>query len=49
MLIQKGGITRNVDDKRLQEYKDKGYAAVEEKTTTEAGTGEKQEPEKPKK
>lgn len=31
MLIMKGGIRRNIDEKRLQEYRDKGYTAVEEK------------------
>lgn len=29
MLIQKGGITRNIDENRLHEYKAKGYAPVE--------------------
>ena len=32
MLIQKGGIYRNIDKANLQIYKDRGYAAVEEKT-----------------
>ena len=32
MLIQKGGIYRNIDEANLQIYKDRGYAAVEEKT-----------------
>lgn len=30
MLIRKGGIYRQIDPKKLQRYKDKGYAAVEE-------------------
>lgn len=28
MLVQKGGITRDIDPKRLQEYRDKGYAPM---------------------
>lgn len=32
MLIQKGGILRDIDEKRLQEYKDKGYLPVQSKT-----------------
>lgn len=28
MLVRKGGITRQIDDKRLQEYKDKGFEPV---------------------
>ena len=31
MLIQKGGIFREIDKANLQMYKDRGYAAVEEK------------------
>lgn len=31
MLIQKGGILRDIDEKRLQEYKDKGYQPVQNK------------------
>ena len=30
MLIQKGGITRNIEESRLHEYKAKGYIPVEE-------------------
>ncbi len=30
MKIVKGGITRNIDPKRLHEYKDKGYAVADE-------------------
>lgn len=29
MLIQKGGITRNISDDRLHEYAAKGYAPVQ--------------------
>jgi hypothetical protein len=32
LLICKGGIYRQIDSKKLQQYKDKGYAEVEEKT-----------------
>lgn len=28
MLIQKGGITRNIDESRLHEYKAKGYVPL---------------------
>jgi hypothetical protein len=31
MLIQKGGICREIDPKNLQEYKDKGYVSAEDK------------------
>lgn len=31
MLIRKGGITRDINPKNLQAYKDKGYTPVEEK------------------
>jgi len=30
MKIVKGGIVREIDPKRLQEYKDKGYTVVQE-------------------
>lgn len=30
MKIQKGAIMRNIDEKNLQVYKDKGYKVVEE-------------------
>lgn len=30
MLVKKGGISRNIDEKRLYEYKAKGYAPVKE-------------------
>ena len=29
MLIQKGGISRNIDPNKVQKYKDKGYVEVE--------------------
>lgn len=29
MKIKKGNITRNIDEKRLEVYKAKGYAVVE--------------------
>ena len=32
MLSQKGGIYRNINKANLQIYKDRGYAAAEEKT-----------------
>lgn len=28
MLIQKGGISRQIDDKDLQAYREKGYSVV---------------------
>lgn len=31
MLIKKDGVTRNIDSKRLQEYKEKGYTPAENK------------------
>lgn len=31
MLIRKGGITRDIDEKDLQEYRNKGYIPVENK------------------
>lgn len=31
MLVQKGGICREVDKSRLKEYKDKGYSVPEDK------------------
>ena len=30
MLVKKGGISRNIDEKRLHEYKAKGYAPAKE-------------------
>lgn len=45
MLIQKGGITRNIDGKRLSEYKAKGYAPVAAQAASAAPKGN----EKPKK
>jgi hypothetical protein len=38
MLIQKGGISREIEEKRLQEYKEKGYAAVENTTANAVKT-----------
>lgn len=32
MKIKLGGIARNIDEKHLQVYKDKGYEVVEEPT-----------------
>lgn len=40
MLIQKGGVSRNVDEKRVHEYKAKGYTpvkATEQKEPKEPG------------
>lgn len=28
MLIRKGGIIREIDEKRLQDYKNKGYEVI---------------------
>lgn len=33
MLIIKGGISRDIDKKNLQQYKDKGYTVVEQENT----------------
>ena len=41
MLVEKGGISRNIDEKRLHEYKAKGYAPAKEP--------EQKEPKKPAK
>ena len=41
MLVKKGGISRNIDEKRLYEYTAKGYAPVKEP--------EQKEPNKPAK
>ena len=35
MRIEKGGISRNIDESRLFEYKDKGYVPVVEEESTE--------------
>ena len=37
MLIRKGGITREIDEKHLQEYRDKGYLPVEHKPVRKKG------------
>lgn len=50
MLIKKGGITRNIDESRLHEYKAKGYAPLEapEAAPASAATGgEEKQPKKP--
>lgn len=49
MLIKKGGITRNIDENRLHEYKAKGYAPLEapEAAPTPADVGEKKQTKKP--
>ena len=36
MLIEKNGVTRNIDEKRFAYYKARGYAAKQEKPTKEA-------------
>lgn len=35
MFIRKGGISRNIDDKDLQVYRDKGYVKVESMSPAE--------------
>lgn len=40
MLIQKGGIFRQIDEKNLAKYKAKGYNVVEKKPA-KAGKGSK--------
>ncbi|QIB68261.1 hypothetical protein Ami103574_02555 [Aminipila butyrica] len=46
MLITKGGISREIDEKNLQPYLDKGYEVVKE---TEGPGEEQRRPAKPKK
>lgn len=41
ILIKKGGIYRNVPECKLPEYKDKGYAPVDGKSSTPAKSGKK--------
>lgn len=41
MLIQKGGISRNIDPKNLQRYKDKGYAPVKQPAAPAPAPGPK--------
>lgn len=44
MLIKKGGISRNIDEKNLHTYTAKGYAAAEDDTAADppaSGNGEK--------
>lgn len=33
MIVKKGGISRLIDEKNLQEYRDKGYTPVEVENT----------------
>ena len=42
MLIRKGGITRNIGEDRLHEYKAKGYAPVAPQAAPAAPKGEEQ-------
>lgn len=42
MKIRKGGITRNIDKKRFNEYKAKGYEVVEEKPKENSSEYEEQ-------
>ena len=42
MLIQKGGITRSIDNNRLPEYKAKGYTPVTVQAASAAPKGNKQ-------
>jgi hypothetical protein len=48
MLIEKGGISREIDENRLSSYKSKGYEAVEEKPQ-ELKDDEKPQDQKPPK
>lgn len=47
MLIHNDGIYREIDEKDLQKYKDKGYKVVEEAATDKPENSA--DPEKPKK
>ena len=53
MLVKKGGISRNIDEKRLHEYKAKGYAPAKEPEqkvpNKPAKDAEQKEPNKPAK
>ena len=53
MLVKKGGISRNIDERRLHEYKAKGYAPVKEPEQDAANKPakepEQKEPNKPAK
>mgnify|MGYP000944883291 CR=1 FL=1 len=41
MLIKKSGISRDIDEKDLQVYRDKGYSVAEEKAEKEKPVKEK--------
>lgn len=41
MLVKKGGISREIDEKRLEEYREKGYEPV--KPEPKASPGKKGE------
>lgn len=41
LVINKYGISRNIDEKKLQQYKDKGYTAVEQDTQPDEDKQEK--------
>lgn len=45
MLIQKGGVSRNIDEKRLHEYKAKGYTPAKEPEQKAAPKKPAKEPE----
>lgn len=49
MKIKLGGIARNIDEKHLQAYKDKGYEVVEEPAAPESETPAAPEPDTGKK
>ncbi|WP_461368079.1 hypothetical protein [Candidatus Darwinibacter acetoxidans] len=49
MKVIKGGISREIDPARLQEYKDKGYVVVPENERPETPKPEKEKPKTPKK
>jgi hypothetical protein len=36
MVVKKGGISRQIDEKQLAKYKEKGYSEVEEKAAAAA-------------
>ena len=46
MLVKKGGISRNIDEKRLYEYTAKGYAPVKEPEQKEPNTPAKEPKQK---
>ncbi len=49
MKVIKGGISREIDPARLQEYKDKGYVVVPEKEKPKTPKKENEIPKPPKK